>query len=103
MALYAFPDSSAYVYPASGGGGGGGGGAKVEQRTISVGEAAAKSLTLAQAPSNAAQVSLNVVGGCVQFYGTDFTVSGTTLTWNGLGLDGLLTSSDSIVLIYPIN
>ena len=73
---------------------------KVEFRTISAGEATAKSLTLTNTPSFPSEVILHTVGGSIQFYGDDYTVSGTTLTWNGLGLDGVLASGDKIVIQY---
>lgn len=80
--------------------GGGSTTVKIEMRTISAPEAAAKALTLVQTPANAGEISLDVVSGCSQFYGTDYTVSGSTLSWTGLGLDGLLAAGDRIVITY---
>ena len=76
---------------------------KPEFRTITVGEAAAKSLTLAYTPVTPSEVCLDVVGGAVQFYGDDYSVSGTTLSWNALGLDGVLDSGDKIRIMYSYN
>lgn len=73
---------------------------KVEYRTISAGEATAKSLTLAHTPAVPGEVMLDLIGGGAQNYSDDFTVSGTTLTWNGLGLDGVLTSGDKVRINY---
>ncbi len=73
---------------------------KVEYRTITGGEATAKSLTLAQSPAVPGEVMLDLIGGGAQNYSDDFTVSGTTLTWNGLGLDGILTAGDKVRINY---
>jgi hypothetical protein len=84
----------------SGGGGGGGGNLKVEYRTITAPEAAAKALTLAQTPGLATEVALDVISSSAQFYGTDFTVAGTVLSWNGLALDGVLLAGDQVRIFY---
>ena len=93
-----------YVYyfrQVSGGGVGGGGDSfKVEFRTITAPEATAKALTLVVAPLTPAEVSLSAIGGGDQFYGDDYTVSGSTLSWSGLGLDGVLASGDKVVIKY---
>jgi hypothetical protein len=34
------------------------------------------------------------------FYGTDFTVTGNQLGWNGLELDGILSSGDNLTATY---
>jgi len=73
---------------------------KVEYRTITSGEETAKSLTLAQTPFAPTEVALDVKGGVAQFYTDDFTVSGTTLSWLGLGLDGILVDGDKVRIMY---
>jgi len=73
---------------------------KTEFRTISSGEATAKALTLVQTPSISSEVTLGISGGGFQFYGDDYTVSGTTLSWSGLGLDGILSAGDKLVIGY---
>lgn len=73
---------------------------KVEYRTITAGEESAKSLTLAETPAEVAEVLLNIKGGGPQFYGDDFTVSGTTLSWSGLDLDGVLLENDKVIIQY---
>lgn len=72
----------------------------VEYRTISSGEAAAKALTLSFGPLVPANVTLDTIGGTSQIYSVDYTVSGTTLSWNGLGLDGLLSAGDVLRIQY---
>lgn len=59
-----------------------------------------KSLTLASAPTTSGQTVLMHTSGPAQKYGVDFTVSGTTLTWNGLGLDGVIAENDVVIVQY---
>lgn len=73
---------------------------KTEFRTISSGEATAKALTLIQTPSISSEVTLGIAGGGPQFYGDDYTVSGTTLSWSGLALDGVLAAGDKLIIGY---
>jgi hypothetical protein len=73
---------------------------EVEYRTITSGEATAKTLTLSETPSDPTKVKVFAVGGPVQIYGVDFSVVGDALTWNGLGLDGILDAGDVLVIIY---
>lgn len=72
----------------------------VEYRTISVGEASAKQLTLAASPATAAKVKVDIISGTPQAFGSDYTVSGTVLDWTGLGLDGILASGDQLRIAY---
>lgn len=72
----------------------------VEYRIVTSGEAAAKSLTLTAGPATPANTFLDIVGGTSQIYSTDFTVSGTSLSWLGLGLDGLLSAGDILRIEY---
>jgi len=76
------------------------GSTKVETRTITAGEAGTKSLVLVATPITPAEVTLAVAGAPAQHYGIDFTVSGTTLTWNALGLDGILDDTDNLTILY---
>lgn len=89
-----------YYFRQVSGGGGGGTALKVEYRTITAPEATAKAITLVATPATATEVVLNVAAGTPQFYGDDFTVSGTTLSWSGLGLDGVLAAGDKLVVQY---
>lgn len=59
-----------------------------------------KFVTLTQAPAVPSQTSLDIIGGIEQDYGPDFTVSGTTLSWSGLFLDGVLSSGDKLIIYY---
>lgn len=73
---------------------------KCEHRTITVGEAAAKQLTLALTPSYPTEVAVDFVGGTAQVPGIDFSVLGNVLGWSSLGLDGLVASGDILRIIY---
>ncbi len=70
----------------------------VNEFTLSPTDITNKFVTLTSAPVNPTLTILNVIGGPVQEYGTDFTVSGSTLTWSGLFLDGVLSSSDILLV-----
>lgn len=62
--------------------------------TLTSGEITAKQITLLTAPAEPTKVLLDWIGVCSQIYGVDFTITGTTLSWNGLGLDGVLLTGD---------
>ncbi len=72
----------------------------VEYRTISSAENTAKQLTLTATPSSASKVMVDVIQGSAQEYSVDYTVSGTTLSWSGLGLDGVITTGDRLRIHY---
>lgn len=72
----------------------------VEYRTLTGGEAAAESLTLSATPASASLVMVDLIGGSAGHYGVDFTVSGTTLSWVGLGYSGLLSAGDVMRINY---
>lgn len=72
----------------------------VELRTITSDEALAKSLTLTSAPVFPAKTQVTIKSAGGQFYGDDFTVTGSTLSWLGLGLDGLIESGDKFTITY---
>lgn len=77
-------------------------GYEVENRTITATEASNKFVTLANTPTAPTKVTLDIVSGTPQKYGTDFTVIGNQLSWNGLGLDVTLGEGDDIRIIYPL-
>lgn len=72
----------------------------VEYRTLTAGEITAKSLTLAGSPASPSGTLLDLIGSCAQIYSVDFTVSGSTLSWSGLGLDGVLGAGDVLRIVY---
>lgn len=82
--------------------GGGGGAEKVEYRQLTNAEILAKELTLVALPITPGEVELDIVSGVDQNYGTDFTVLGQILSWNSLGLDGILEENDILVISYSV-
>jgi len=75
---------------------------EVVYRTVTVGEAAAKQLALAIPTTDLTKVVLFPVGGVPQEYAVDFDMLNTTdLSWNGLGLDGIIASGDVLLITYP--
>ncbi len=73
---------------------------KVESFTLTGPQITAGEVTLAETPTTANLTSLDPQDGIPATYGTDFTVSGTTLSWSGLGLDGLLEVGETIRVEY---
>lgn len=73
---------------------------KTEYRVLTAGEVTAGSLTLAQTPAAPSEVMVDAIGGTAQEYATDFSVVGTTLSWSGLGLDGVLSAGDKLRIGY---
>lgn len=57
-------------------------------------------VVLSQAPTTPADTALTVIDGPMQDYGTDFTVSGSHLSWSGLFLDGVLVSGDQLIVQF---
>ena len=55
-------------------------------------------ITLPFTPISPTATLLTVVGGPMQDYGADYTVSGNTLSWSGLGLAGIMTSGDQLII-----
>lgn len=57
-------------------------------------------VTLPSAPLIATITRLDVIGGIEQDYSVDFTVISNQVSWTGLGLDGILTAGDKIIVAY---
>jgi len=55
-------------------------------------------VTLTKAPVHPTLTVMSVIGGPVQTYGVDYSISGTTLTWSGTFLDGTLVAGDILVV-----
>jgi hypothetical protein len=73
---------------------------RLEYRTLSAGEIAAKQLTLANTPTNGNKLMLDLIGGGAQELSGDFTVAANILSWLGLGLDGVLAAGDKLRIHY---
>ena len=61
---------------------------------------AAKSLALSETPIVEPDVTIEIKDAPGQFYGDDYIVIGSDLSWNGLGLDGILEVGDKITVRY---
>ena len=73
---------------------------RVEYRTVTSLENTNKALTLGYTPLTPTYVAMDLIGGGAAFYGDDFTVSGSSLSWLGLGLDGLISTGDKLRITY---
>lgn len=81
-------------------GGGGSGSYLVDEFTLSPTDISNGFITLSSTPITPADTILTVIGGPMQSYGPDFTVSGNHLSWSGLFLAGVLVSGDILVIQY---
>jgi uncharacterized protein YjbI with pentapeptide repeats len=69
--------------------------------TLSADQVSAKSFDLISPPNSGASIVLFPLGGLPQSFGDDFTLSGSTISWTGLGMDSLgLVAGDKIRVIY---
>jgi len=68
--------------------------------TISAEDQSSKSFALSQTPTTPANLNLFPLGAPKQIYGIDFTVSGATVSWNGMGLDGFLLEGEQVEVRY---
>jgi len=76
------------------------GGYVVEYFTLDALQIAAKKILLADTPTEADHVIVDVYGAGACFFSLDYTVSGNALEWDGLNLDGLLEVGDVVRVIY---
>lgn len=72
----------------------------VQYKTLDATDITNKYITIPASPGDVTKVLLDVIKGSSQEYGVDFSVSGTQLTWNGLGLDGQLNIGDILRYHY---
>ena len=72
----------------------------LEYRTLSAGEITAKALTLANSPAFGNLTVVDLINCGPQVYNVDYTIAGSTLNWNGFGLDGLLQAGDILRVQY---
>lgn len=96
---YDEPSSKTWVQ-ITGGGGGSGNYFPETVRSITAGEITTKSITLGGTPTDANKTRFFIDGAPTLTYGVDFTVSGNVLTWNGLGLDGIIEENDKVFVTY---
>jgi hypothetical protein len=75
----------------------------VENRLITVGEMAAKKLTLANTPGVPTEVICDMASGSIQIYGLDFNIiNGNQLNWSALGMDGVVLAGTYLRIVYYI-
>lgn len=74
--------------------------ATTQEFTLAPSDITNKYVTLSSTPVNPTLTLLNVIGGPMQAYTTDFTVSGSQLSWSGLFLDGVLVSGDILIVQF---
>lgn len=74
---------------------------RVEYRTVSAPEAAAKQLTLLDTPAVPTKTMVDVITVGAQFYGSDFNVSGAVLNWSALGMDSIpIVNGSKLRIVY---
>lgn len=82
---------------------GSGTGVAVEKFALTTTNIANKYVTLTAAPGTPGKTVVMVKGAGGQFYGDDYAMDGTyttRLSWDSLGLDGVLASGDKLTVIY---
>lgn len=76
---------------------------RTEYRVLTIGEVAAKQLTLLAAPTDPNNTDFDYEDAdTMQFLGIDYTVAGAVVSWAGLGLDGLLVAGNTVKIRYFI-
>jgi hypothetical protein len=72
----------------------------VNKFTLSGTDITNKFVTLSGTPTTPSDTILDVIGGPSQDYSVDFTVTGSTLSWSGLTLDGVLIAGDKLIIQF---
>lgn len=79
-------------------------GFKVDKFTLTATDITNKYIVLQEVPNSTTDISMDIVGGVLQSYGVDFVLlpddGGKRLSWDGLGLDGVLEEGDKLVITY---
>jgi hypothetical protein len=97
--LYTF-NASGSTWVLIGPSSGPGSGYIVNEFTLSSTDISNKFVTLTASPTNPSLSVLEVIGGPTQRYGSDYSISGSTLTWSGLFLDGVLEAGDQLIIQF---
>jgi hypothetical protein len=74
-------------------------GLNFEYHTVTAAEIASKSFLLLKDPAGS-QVCIDIIEGTSQQPNTDYLISGKQVSWDGLGLDGVLEEGDIVRCIY---
>ena len=73
----------------------------VEPHIITGQEAIDKKIVLQHTPTKPQEVMMDIPGGTIQRYGTDFTIiNGNEVSWDGYALETLLEEDDNIRITY---
>lgn len=73
----------------------------VESFTLLSGDIINKNITLGSSPTTPTKTRLIIVdGGVEQGYSVDFEVTGSILSWDGLGFESLAEAGDKILVVY---
>lgn len=59
-----------------------------------------KYITLITTPLVPQALTIVPAGGPEQLYGIDYQIVGNILSWDGLGLDGILDNTDTLIIRY---
>lgn len=73
---------------------------KIQKITVTSSILQTKSFSLTNSPDLRYNVTILPHGGPAQFINEDFIIDGLTLSWDGLGLDGLLEVGDTVQVSY---
>jgi hypothetical protein len=68
--------------------------------TLTTFDLSQKRITLTLTPDLSYNISVTPREGCAQFIGSDFVVAGKDISWDSLGLDGLLLVGDILQVDY---
>lgn len=71
-----------------------------EAFVLTTGMISAKQLTLSGTPQVGNGVLVVPKNGPPQVYGLDYIISGSVISWSGLGLDGMLEENDILIIYY---
>ena len=75
-------------------------GRSVERFTLSAAQATAKEVTLVGTPESSNAVVLDLPNGTVQRVGVDYILTGQVISWDGYGLETVLSEDDHIIVTY---
>ena len=75
---------------------------KSELITLTLTNITNKQLTLLETPYPGSVIQLIPVGGIAQVLFLDYEIDGAVISWDGLGLDGILSNNDKIQIFYQV-
>lgn len=72
----------------------------VQLFTLASGDITNGYVTLSSAPLTPNETVLEVRNAGAMFYGADFSITGSQLSWNGLALNGILSVGDQLTVSF---